>query len=334
MSFLINPYVIGLVGLASTATLSPHFTSPNLTLSNGNLTVTRSVAFNGSPYIASMIDAKASERVYCELTVNNDPVGNIGIGIGNYKIALSGAYLGYDNNSANYTADGRVVYTNQNQPGTPGPYTTGDIISVDLNSATGQVRFRKNGGAWSNTFTIGGGGAFQLAIEMYNENSQVTINFGATAFAYAPPAGGSAWEANGVVSSDTWRFVARANNNAQSAMGEVELRIAAGGADITGSGTPSSASAFSASFTADKAFDNNTATCAHSANNQGAGWWLQYLFVSPQPIIEAHMTARTDNLNYPTSFRWIYFISGVPFIAYGRDALVWTLGETKTFNWE
>lgn len=87
-----------------------------------------------------------------------------------------------------------------------------------------------------------------------------------------------------------WRLVNRfCSDSSRVLAAEIELRIAAGGADQTGSGT-ASASAQGVGEEASKAFDNNTGTY-WQASTGSTGAWIQYDFGSgvTKDIVEVAM---------------------------------------------
>lgn len=76
---------------------------------------------------------------------------------------------------------------------------------------------------------------------------------------------------------------------------ESQMRAISGGADLTGSGTPSASSEFSTpTYSADKAFDNNTSTFWSSTSNVNQAGWLRYDFGSDVDIQEITLQARND----------------------------------------
>ena len=319
--------------IANAATLSPNYKHDDLILSNGNLTATHSATNNQYEHCGT-IHADPTAKLYCEVTIDNVGTGtaDTGVAVGNYLAPVGGTFLGsVGDHSVLYHRDGRII-KGSGAIASGAAYTTGDVIGVRVDGPAGAVAFRKNGGAWTADQTVSG--PLILMLQTYSTGAQMTVNFGATAFTQESPSGFTAWPIR-TRDHRYWRHHAIANNNAQSVVAEVELRLTAGGGDQTGSGTASSLSSFaSPTYDADKAFDNDTGTIAHSANNAGANWWLQYDFGSgvTKEITEVVMTARSDNLNYPTDFRFVDSDDGTTFFPLlAKYAQTWSLGETKTF---
>lgn len=121
------------------------------------------------------------------------------------------------------------------------------------------------------------------------------------------------------------------------ALAEVEMRSSKGGSDLTGSGTPSASSEYSATYVASKAFDNDgdTLWCATDSVYPA---WLKYDFGegNAYDIEELVVTIRGDD----------YWSGMEPYhlaLSYSDDNLTWTMkylwsflswtqGEAKTLN--
>lgn len=325
----------GAAPVGGLAKLSALFSSPNVTLSGADLTATHGGTDSVRRVIATM-DAKGAGKWYCEVTVSYVAGSDFGVSVGNFRAPLNGDYLGRNTQSILYHRDGRVLYNNGNQSGSPGAYVNGDIIGVAVDADAGTIRFNKNGGTWSPAYNPAGGRAFMLMLQFYRNGDTATVNFGDTAFAHTPYTGHIAWTENPPLpAARYWRHhVVLTDGSNNTSVAEMELRATSGGADATGSGTPSSASIFSSPlYTADKAFDNNASTIAHCANNQGAGWWLQYDFGAAQTVVEMSLTVRNDILQYPSEFHLGYSDdNSIFFPALAKVAEVFTTGQTKVYT--
>lgn len=310
---------------------SSNFSSPSVTLSGSDLVAAHG-GTNNVRRIISTLDAKGSGQWYAEVTVGIQSGSDFGVAVGNFRMPLNGDYLGRDANSIMYVLDGRALYANVNHGGSPGAYVSGDVIGIAVDASTKTIRFRRNGGGWSSSYVMGTNGAWMIAVQMYKNGDTATVNFGATAWHTAPPSGYVGWTERGALpSARYWRHhVVLTDGNNQASIAETELRPTVGGSDATGSGTPSSLSAFSSpTYDADKAVDNNFGTIAHSANNQGAGWWWQYDFGAAQAVQQISLTMRNDILHYSSEYHWAYSDDGTIF--YPTLAIVGhvgTIGQT------
>ena len=176
-------------------TLDPNNTSASLTLSNGNLTVFSSAPNAWRQSIAT--SGTSSGKWYWEATV--DAIG------GSSDSIMIGVVQTYGENSqvgalstgyGCHSLDGDK-WTNGTEGGYGSSYTTNDVIMIALDMDNGKIYWGENG-TWYNSgdpanqtnpaFT-GLTGVKYPAISCYRSSSQVTFNFGATAFTYTPPSG-------------------------------------------------------------------------------------------------------------------------------------------------
>ena len=111
------------------------------------------------------------------------------------------------------------------------------------------------------------------------------------------------------------------------AIGEVEFRATAGGADQCSGGTPTASSVKSATYPASAAFNNDGGTTLWSADTNHKSAWLAYTFASPVAVAEVAITARGDGFASTTPER----IS----IQYSDDGADWTTawGITSQYSW-
>ena len=332
--------------IANAATFSPEYRHSNIALSNGDRTSTKTTA-NGYALVGTA-EAKTSGLWYFEVTVENLVTGEIAIGLGDYLTNIAN-FLGAGSNSIGYAWDGRVVMSNAPQSNPPASFTSGDIISVAYDAPNRRVHFRKNGGSWANSGNPAAGtGGYVVAgtqplipmTYLYYTGSIVTANFGASAFAYTPPAGFSAWAKNARSGHRYWRIHQFDSNMSpeQFVLAEVVLRETSGGANAVGSGTANASSVWdgTGTYAASKAVDGNPSTIWHTANGSGVNAWWQYDFGAgvTKDIQELAITIRSDSLGYSTDFRFMYSDDGSTwFPQFGYTAQTWpSAGSTRTFT--
>jgi len=193
-------YVSG--GGGSTATWSPTNKNTDFVLSNGNLTVTTTVLTGATSIGLGTTAVTTAQKKYFEATVNTVS-SQASAGLANNTVSFSGGrWLGEGTNSVGYENNGNV-YAGGSQIGTVGTFGNGAVISVAVDFAAGKVWFRLNGGNWNGSPTAdpatntGGlthgitGNLFPGYMMQYDGTtpSQVTANFGASAFIYAAPSG-------------------------------------------------------------------------------------------------------------------------------------------------
>jgi hypothetical protein len=171
----------------------------NLVLSNGNLTGTYAVN-NGNAYAYSAPPLPKG-KVYWEVTYTK-ATAYASTGFGSKAGGPNAAFQLWGNS-------GVVSYNTWTETLALGTFVTGDVAGFALDT-TGTIWVRHNGGPW-NAPTVGadpaaGTGGFALTVNSGhgtifppytpqlsglgdNTNGAYTVNFGATAFAHAPPAG-------------------------------------------------------------------------------------------------------------------------------------------------
>lgn len=145
--------------------------------------------------VADLIRSKTSHTTgswYFEMRVlvSTKPA-QIGVGIDNNaeKLIVSGGQVG----AVCWLGDGNITYN-----GTPAayqafPFLVGNILGVDINLTLGTIRFRVNGGPFSDAFSISaitGNPMFAFA-QLKNPGDQIQANFtGPFAFSAPSPAWG------------------------------------------------------------------------------------------------------------------------------------------------
>ena len=196
----------------------------NLVLSNGNLTGTFAVN-NGLGYAYSG-PVLPKGKVYWEVTVNaSSPWSSTGLG--NKVLGMSTAF-------SISLSNGGAIYNTWTEAIVLGVPVVGDVIGFALDT-TGTVWARRNAGPWNDP-TVGadpatgtggfvfpgnvhGGlvGPYYAIINTSSSPGAITANFGATAFAHAPPAGFVA--ANTPPCSQATNYLARTTNGDEGGNG-------------------------------------------------------------------------------------------------------------------
>lgn len=159
----------------------------NVNLSGGNLVAT--MTSNGA---VRADHGKLAGKFYFEGTLTTAGVVE-GIGCApsyatqTNMAGVAGAGFSYTTNS--------TIYDNSTAPVAYASYTTGAVIGVAVDLDAGNVKFYKNN-VLQGTYTytaIRSGMALYPTVGANGAGGVWTLNFGATAFTYTPPAGYSAW---------------------------------------------------------------------------------------------------------------------------------------------
>lgn len=168
-----------------------------VTLSNGNLTATKTVVnnwVNSNVYASKLVK---HGKFYAEVTVGsvaNTDFLHIGVSTINIEQSQQFSYnvagYSYLNNGNKFNSASSVAYG--------ASYTTGDKIGVLYDSITGQLSFYKNGVSQGVAYTLTANTPVYLAVSQYSIGN-VTVNYGASAFAYPLPSGAVAWNTERVV---------------------------------------------------------------------------------------------------------------------------------------
>lgn len=178
--------------MATYATFDSGFKDTHLTLSNGNLTVTKDSGTANSNTRTTM--AKVAGKWYWELHLDSATDGQFGIGSG--LLTATGNPL--DNNKyALVWFISSAIWYNAGNITAGQTATTGDTIgfALDLDSSPKTIGIYKNNVAVTNspfsftTYPITGAPAYYFVADLNAASSYVTANFGATALTYTPPSG-------------------------------------------------------------------------------------------------------------------------------------------------
>jgi len=173
----------------SGSTFNPDDKDDNITLSNGNL---KAVA-SGQGSVRGTLSKSTTGKWYCEFKAGGVYNG-WSVGLANSSADIS-YYPGHDNNGIGYFANGLIIKNEKILFDTEAPIYTGDIISIAYDAGAGTIAFRHNN---SLKYTASGGDVpanalFIIAGFYFLAANGTTLNTGASAFAYTPPSGFSAW---------------------------------------------------------------------------------------------------------------------------------------------
>ena len=192
-----------------TTTFDPSHLGPDLTLSGGNLIVTRSGNTTGNYSYARSIPSHSSGAQYAELTISDDLSGGglAAVGVGNAS-ASANSYLGIDNNSIGCW-DNNSCLINNSTVFSAGSFTTGDVVAIWLNSTSQLFAISINGGNWNGNVSCPHNstaptacaqsiaaitGPYFLQInEHIATGLQITADYGGTPYAYTVPTGAGNW---------------------------------------------------------------------------------------------------------------------------------------------
>jgi hypothetical protein len=186
------------------ATWDPAKKGSSMTLSNGNLTST----ITGSTWQSALATiGKSSGKWYWEIKFEGTQGGTDLIGgVGLSTITLA-SYLGSDANGYSYyNGSPGIKINNGTQTNVNTTFTVNDVIGYKLDMDGGSLAVQKNGIDVATLFT-GLSGTFYPAYSQINTGNQLTVNFGATAFAYTVPSGFNAGVYTGSASFATKKLL-------------------------------------------------------------------------------------------------------------------------------
>jgi len=153
-------------------------------LSGGDLVITKS----GTAWKNCMATVgKTSGKWYWEVTYTLDGVGNNTMAGAVTNSYPGTAPLGQDANSFGYDAANGCLWGPTSCVSIPGTYSQGDIIGIALDMDAGEVEFFKNNS--TRGVLSGLTGTFYPGVTVYDDQSVLTANFGATTLAFTPPTG-------------------------------------------------------------------------------------------------------------------------------------------------
>jgi hypothetical protein len=181
-----TPYADGGNGRGNYCTWNPLDKSSQVTLTNGNLNATSTVADWRA--VAGTF-GMSTGKWYWEVTVTGATYHLIGIAKAGVNFA---SYVGSDANGWGYYAQSGT-YNNGSYINTStfASYTTGDVIGVAFDASAGSLYFYKNGTAQNSgnaAYTGLTSGPYFPATSHFSSTSS-DANFGQRPFAYTPPSG-------------------------------------------------------------------------------------------------------------------------------------------------
>ena len=183
-----------LTGLTSLEGYDPGNKGVDITLSNSNLTT--SVSTGPAWNSVATFNKVTIGKVYWEVTITQDVDNNYQIGVCNPSAAVNSTYLestGFCYSPA-FGGNSYSLGTKTNGSTSLGGCTTGDVIGVALDVVGNTITFYKNGTEFIiGILPLGFVGPYLAAISIQDVGNILTTNFGATTFAYSPPAGYSSW---------------------------------------------------------------------------------------------------------------------------------------------
>lgn len=164
------------------ATLNPSDKDADITLSNGDLTASHNAGTYDS--VRATL-GKSSGKWYWEVTCGAMGAYEI-IGIMTASGGLNG-YIGADAYGWSYWSDARK-FNNGSQAAYGASFTNGDVIGIALDMDAGTITMYKNGVSQTQMYS-GITGTVYPAVCLAGFSTNLTCNFGASAFAYSPPSG-------------------------------------------------------------------------------------------------------------------------------------------------
>lgn len=187
--------------MATTWSATNH--SPDITLTNGNLTATQNGGSANHAMGKSDTAITTAQKKYWEITVV--AVATIwGSGLVDSTAVSfpSGDFLGGFANTLGYYSNGEV-YNNFTVIANYATFTTGDVICLAVDFANTKIWWRVNNGNWNNNGTndpatnTGGlsfgplftAGDVNPAYDVFTTSGQNTLNAGALPTAFTPPSG-------------------------------------------------------------------------------------------------------------------------------------------------
>jgi hypothetical protein len=190
-------------------TWNPSDKSANVTLSNGNLTVGASTGADGG--VRSNL-SKATGKVYFEYTVVNIAGGDTGVGIATGTASLT-AIGPFATGAISIYGSGSIYFNGSDTGKTIGGSVGTICIAVDITGGLFWARW--NAGNWNGSGTANpatGVGGINIAAlfptnAVFASNStnntavNITVNFGATAFAQTAPSGFTAWDSGTILNA-------------------------------------------------------------------------------------------------------------------------------------
>lgn len=191
----------------TTDTFDPANKGASITLTSGNLSATRVAdTFSYNSVYGLSTFTHSSGKFYCELkaTLLGANASNNAFGIGTSTavspLASNTSYVGSNSVGWCYWFTNGCYHNNVSSGPTTG-WSNGDTLMMAIDITAGKVWWGING-TWLasgnpvtgvNPVFTGVAGTLFPILTMFNNISQVTANFGATAYAFTPPTGFINW---------------------------------------------------------------------------------------------------------------------------------------------
>jgi len=220
----ISVYIRKAIGSDSgTGSFNPSDKTPQITLSNSNLTAT----LGGSPSSDGVrsTTGRSLGKWYVQMTI-----GATAITSGGYGAALAATPIGVLWNNLGIlvaAANGDIKLNGTASGKNIGTPVAGDVIDMALDLDNAQAWFRRNNGNWNgdvsaNPATNTGGVAigtlfssapayFYMATLSGPASSSVTVNAGGSAFTNSVPSGFGSWDDGAAYNGNQPRLIQRAN---------------------------------------------------------------------------------------------------------------------------
>ncbi len=193
MTFLVNSFFQAVAG--STVTWNPSDTQGGITLSNGNLTATRTAGSSGRTRATVGV---SSGKYYFEVRADlvSASSGIWGVGVANLAQS-NGAFIGGDANSWAYYNDGKKYNLSASGVAFGATFTTADVIGIAYDMTLGRIWFAKNntwqasGDPANNTSPAFTGltGTLYPCYTPYLTTNAGTARFAYTSWTYSAPSG-------------------------------------------------------------------------------------------------------------------------------------------------
>lgn len=168
------------------AVMNPLIQTSNLTLSNGNLTITGTGSYSTSPATFGMSSGKWYWEYTCT-TYSASGDTHYGIGTSAFNI-YQNTWIGSTSAGWIYAASNGNKYNNNSAVAYGTTFTSGDIIGVAFDADVGTLTFYKNGTTQGTAYTgLTSGPYFPVAT--VGTSNLTNANFGQRPFVYTPPAG-------------------------------------------------------------------------------------------------------------------------------------------------
>jgi hypothetical protein len=179
-----------------------------VTLSGGGLIMTANAGLannNGAQSSTSHTAGKYYTELRLSTLAGTSP--QVGFGIGNSSFSLDSVYLGGDANSYSLYCQNGAFYHNGPLYNYGVNMVTGDVIGLALDLTNLHLFMRYNNNFWNaasgtdptdpadaNAIAVTAGTWFiYVSVQANSDGSVMTVNFGATTYAFTPPVGYGAW---------------------------------------------------------------------------------------------------------------------------------------------